>query len=86
MGSSQNTVKNVLQGGSLKEQHGKFTRTGHCGILEGKDYRALDKVFPLVAVSIDPSKECEKMTPMTRTQSRSSNVTANVTRGIGQQT
>lgn len=44
---------------------GIYTITGLRGMLEGKDYRSLETVFPFVAASINRSTKCETTPSMT---------------------
>lgn len=63
---------------------GTFTGTGLLGILEGKNYRELDKIVPFVASFIDRSTKHENRAPKTRVHTHYSEIAAYVPNNIKQ--
>lgn len=58
---------------------GIFTKNGLKGMLEGRDYKGLDKVFPFVAAFIDRCTGHERTAPMTRVHTMYSEIVNEVT-------
>lgn len=64
MGSLQKLVQCFRRGASIASD-GIFTGTGVRLMLLARDYRALQKLFPVVAAFNDRSTEQEKIAPIT---------------------
>lgn len=58
---------------------GILTKNGLNGMLEGRDYKGLDKVFPFIAAFLDRCTGHERTVPMTRVHTMYSEIVNEVT-------
>lgn len=65
-GGGSRLMVNFSTGDTSSELHGLFTSTGLSGTLEGKSYRMVDTIFPILAGSIDRATGLVQQAPSTR--------------------
>lgn len=75
------TRLHFLEVGASDGRDGHFTRNGVQDRLKGKDYCALDRVFTFVAIFIYQSTRHERTAPLTKCDTRYSDIVCDITGG-----